>query len=237
MHSQEEFDPRALRLMWGKAAAVTRGPRARFTLDDVARAGITLADRLGLGGVTISTVAAELELTTTAIYRYVDSKDSLIEVMVDIAVGPPPALVASAVWHRQVRTWTAGLWRAYLAHPWLCDVKPTGMPRYPNGLHWIDNLLTILDQSPLTDSMNLLLLLNVMVRGYASLHQTVSPAEHFIPAWMPASIAERFPRLARELGRDPGGIEKAFWGAFDRLITPLIDAQPAGKKARKRKPK
>jgi hypothetical protein len=55
---------------------------------------------------------------------------------------------------------------------------------------------------------------------------------------MPASIAERFPRLARELGRDAGGIEKAFWGAFDRLITPLIDAQPpAGKKASKRKPK
>jgi hypothetical protein len=152
--------------------------------------------------------------------------------MVDLAAGPPPALVASAPWHRQVRTWTSALWQAYLAHPWLSDVKPTGPPRCPNGLHWADSLLTILDSSPLTDPMNLLLLLNVMVRGYASLQQTVSPAAQSMPAWLPESIAERFPRLARELGREPGGIEKEFWAAFDRLMDPLIDTPPlAGKKA------
>ena len=61
-----------------------------MTLDDFAAAGVQLADERGLDAVTLALVAERVELTTTGLYRYVDSKDTLLEVVVDAALGDPP---------------------------------------------------------------------------------------------------------------------------------------------------
>src|SRR6185437_6301876 len=110
VHSQAERSWKTIAVFWGAAAPAAKGPAARFTVEDVARAGIGLADRDGLAGVTMAAVAAELGLTTTALYRYVDSKDTLVEVMVDVAVGAPPAAAqpadGSAGWAAAVRAWS-----------------------------------------------------------------------------------------------------------------------------------
>ena len=134
------MDDRTLRLLWGVDAPPTRGPKARWTLPDVAGKAVALADRGGLESVSLAKVAADLGVTTTAIYRYVDSKDILVTLMVDEAIGDPPELTAGDLAGR-CRQWVQALRERYRLHPWLVDVQPTGIPRQPRPFAWIEALV------------------------------------------------------------------------------------------------
>lgn len=207
-------------MLWGEATPAPRGPTARFSLTDVVDVGVALADRDGLAGVTMAAVAAELGLTTTALYRYVDSKDTLVEVMVDAAVGPPPTTDPTAAWSERVRAWAGGLLTVFTAHPWLNDVRPSGYPRCPNGLAWYEELLAALEPLKLPDPTSLVLQLNVMIRGYATLSQSVR-ANADVPTWYLGALTDRYPRLLNEGRRERGDVIDEFWIAFERLFGSL----------------
>lgn len=218
MHSQAA-DDRLLRIAWGLEPAPTRGPRARFTVQDVASTASALADSGGLASVSLARVAAELGLTTTALYRYVDSKDSLVELMTDVAVGPAPELAPAEAheWLAGVRTWVRELYARYAAHPWLTEVHVTGLPRYPNRLAWMEALLVVLDRSGLADPMHVALLLESLARAFSAI--APGEAEASAPApWLAGAVAERYPRLARELDRDWGDVEPELARAVDTVL-------------------
>src|SRR5688572_20932509 len=67
VHSQDA-ESRLLKTAWGIATPPARGPRPRFSWQDVAAASVDIADSEGLSGVSLSAVAARLGLTTTALY-------------------------------------------------------------------------------------------------------------------------------------------------------------------------
>ena len=136
VHSQDS-ESRILRAVWGLPTPPARGPRAKYGVSDVAAAAVSLADADGLAGVVLSAVAAELQLTTTALYRYVDSKETLVELMVDAALGPAPTLDA-ADWRAGVEAWVRALWMRYREHPWIAEVPLAGMPRHPQRLGWME---------------------------------------------------------------------------------------------------
>ena len=87
----------------------------------------------------------------------------------------------------------------YRAHPWLGAIAPAGVPLRPSVYAWTEALLLALAGAPTgIDEMRLAMLLDAVVRGYAAVGQSDSPP----PAWLGPALAERFPRLAGELGRD-----------------------------------
>jgi AcrR family transcriptional regulator len=220
VHSQGEKSRndgwRSIGLVWGVTVTPARGPRPRFNVHQVAQAAIELADADGLAAVTMANVAVSLELTTTALYRYVDAKETLIELMVDDAAGPPPSLALTADWRAPVRVWTAAMWDCYRAHPWLNDVRPTRFPRCPNAIAWVESLLTILEAAPVSDPMDLLLQINLTIRSYASLANSLAPPTE-PPAWFVAALTERFPRVVAS-GVDVRDPTEGFWTAIDRLL-------------------
>ena len=81
--------PRVLQQLWGIEGRSRPGPKPAFQVSDIGRAAIKLADAGGLGALSMSKVAAELGVTTMALYRYVESKDDLYVVMLDQAFGLP----------------------------------------------------------------------------------------------------------------------------------------------------
>jgi AcrR family transcriptional regulator len=215
MHSQDGSS-RILRRVWGLAPLSTRGPQARYDVSDIAGSAVSLADARGLPGVSLAAIAADLGLTTTALYRYVESKDELLELMVDAAVGPPPALHGDD-WKARVHVWARQLWLRYTAHPWLADVRAPGMPRYPNRLAWVDQLLRELDHASIADPMHSALLLDSIARTFSLLSgpsQLTAP----VPDWLLDAAATRFPRLARELTRDWTNLDDEFTTAVDTLL-------------------
>lgn len=191
MHSQED---RALRQLWGLQAPTVRGPKPRWSLEQVADAAVALADLGGLESVSLARVAERLDITTTALYRYVDSKTALVELMVDAAVGEPPEL-AGPDWRQRCRTWVDRLAERFAAHPWLSEVMPTRMPCQPRVYAWIDALVGAVGAEPKVDPLRLALLLDSLVRSYMTLERNLTDAVP--PAWLADALAARFPRLTR----------------------------------------
>ncbi len=199
MHGQGA-DERALRAVWDEVPPLRRGPRARFEIVDVAAAAVALADRGGLSAVALAALAHELGLTTTALYRYVDSKETLVQLMVDAAVGPAPRVVADD-WRDGVLAWVQGLWGRYRAHPWLATAPVSGMPLYPQRLGWMEVLLRELDRGQVDDPMRVALLLDGLTRSFALLARQDGEGEP-PPAWVLEAVTRRYPRLAQEISRD-----------------------------------
>jgi AcrR family transcriptional regulator len=173
-----ELVPRALRALWGEDPAVRRGPKPTLSVVAIAEAAIAVADAEGLGAVSMAAVAKRLGFTTMSLYRYVDSKDDLQLVMVDVALGPPPALDGRRGWRRRITAWAHEEYARLVAHPWVLDVPFDTPPVGPNALAWMDCGLRILGRSGLESQQaaSALLLVDGYVRSQTALaHQYGDP--------------------------------------------------------------
>jgi AcrR family transcriptional regulator len=140
----DEKVPANLGRLWRLPAESRLGRPAELDVERVVRAAVELADRDGLGGVTLTKVAQELNVTKMSLYRYVGSKDELFSLMGDLASGPPPEISAAA------GDWRAGAWQWALAHhsiyvrrPWVVQLPVSGPPGGPNAIGWMDALLRV----------------------------------------------------------------------------------------------
>lgn len=167
--------------------------------------------------VALSAVAHELGLTTTALYRYVDSKETLVQLMVDATVGPPPQ-VTTDDWRDGVQAWVRGLWGRYRAHPWLAEAQVSGMPLYPQRLGWMETVLCELDRGPVSDPMRVALLLDGLTRSFALLARPADDAAP--PSWVVEAAAARYPRLAHEFTRN--------WTDIESELAPAVRTVLAG---------
>lgn len=110
-------------------------------------AGVRIADRGGLDAVTVASVSAEVGGSPMSIYRHVASKDDLLVLIEDAALGPPPPLtdvggcVTDGVddgWRAALERWANALSEVYDRRPWLPYVPAFGPPAGPNQLAWLD---------------------------------------------------------------------------------------------------
>ena len=75
---------RGFRRAWtccGEARPGPRGPKPALTVEAIVDAAIELADSGGLEAVSMASVAKRLGFTTMSLYRYVTSKDELLQLM------------------------------------------------------------------------------------------------------------------------------------------------------------
>lgn len=173
--------PEVVELAWGIREEPRRGPRPSLTTREVVRAAVEVADREGLARVSLQSVAAPLGVATTALYRYIGSKDTLVELCVDEAIGSPPASVAAAGgWRAKVHAWCTATAQLYRRHPWLLDVRVSRPPVLQNNLLWMESLLAALVESPLEEPLRpgALLLIQSYVRDTSSLMRSVGQAPY-----------------------------------------------------------
>lgn len=123
-------------------------PPARRTLgrDAIVEAGIRVADSRGAEALTMAAVAAELgSFTAMALYRYVGSKDGLVDLMLDRVVGevalPDPA---GRDWRAACRRLALDSWAMAQRHPWYPELVHTRPPLGPNTLRRTEATLTVL---------------------------------------------------------------------------------------------
>lgn len=229
MHSQE-VERRVLANLWGVGSPTTRGPRPRLTLEELADAGITVADSVGLEQLSLSAVSSRLGVATTALYRYVGSKDELIELVIDRAVGPAPAL-AGDDWRPLVTRWSRALLDQYRRHPWLAGVQPAGEPRFPNSIGWIEALLHVLESAPVTEPMHVALLLDSMARAFARIRGASGATAG--PEWLYEAIADRYPLFAREARRDWTDVDAEFEHAVETVLLGATSPRPGSRNSRR----
>jgi AcrR family transcriptional regulator len=200
----EEKVPAELGRLWRLPTESRLGRPAELDVERVVRAAVELADRDGLGGVTLVNVAKALNVTKMSLYRHVGSKDELIALMGDHASGPPPEIDNAA------DGWRAGLWQWALAHraiyvrrPWMAQLPVSGPPGGPNAIGWMDALLRVLRESGL-DWATKVGLLNV-ISGYVR-HAS--------------AMTRQMDEGRRGTGREQAQVEQDYGRALAKLVDP-----------------
>jgi AcrR family transcriptional regulator len=117
-----------------------RQPRRRtLTRGSIVQAAVAIADRDGLGAVSIRSVAAALEVRPMSLYGHVSSKEDLLDLMFDQVAGecllgdllPPQWRSALEAIARRTRD-------QGMAHPWTIEVQVDRIPLGPNTLRVLD---------------------------------------------------------------------------------------------------
>jgi AcrR family transcriptional regulator len=165
----DDFQARRAQVLWRGREAPSRGPKPTLSTEAIVRAAIRVADGEGLGAVSMQRVAQEVGMTTMALYRYVESKEELIDWMIEVAGGRAPAARASD-WRDALRDWVKSCAEIYRRHMWFQQAA-TARRRVmgPNELDWLNAALAALRQAGLTgrEQMEAFLVLVGHVRSRA----------------------------------------------------------------------
>ena len=145
--------PPGLDLLWGRRERGKRGPRPGLSADAIVDAAVRIADAEGLDAVSMARVAAKLGFTTMSLYRYVASKDELLQLMFNAsALGAESLVIEGDGWRSRLRTW-AIIQRDMLdLHPWVTHMPMAAPPLAPNSLHFVERGLETMDETGLPDS-------------------------------------------------------------------------------------
>jgi AcrR family transcriptional regulator len=178
----------------------------------IVRTAMRVADAEGIAAISMRRVASEMEAGTMSLYRHLERKDDLLDLMLDAAYGEVP-----------VPERPSGDWRADLSrlarqtrsvlgrHPWVAPLltsRPTLGPCY---LRWFEFSLAALEPQRLglRTSMRVLGTLNAYVGGFVGYElgdAEASRGHGLLPAQKRAVAASRlspllasgrYPNLAR----------------------------------------
>ncbi|WP_144122298.1 TetR/AcrR family transcriptional regulator [Catellatospora sichuanensis] len=240
--------PANIAAAWGLRERPGKGPKPGLTLDGIVQAGIRVAAADGIAAVSMSRVAAEAGASTMALYRYVRAKDELLELMMDAAIGDPPAIDPDAGWRAALTAWAWACREVYLAQPWTLRVPISGPPATPHQLAWMDAGLAALADTSLREEekLSIILLLSMYVRNEAMVAADMQAAVQAVDTSLDEAIATygkllkllvdpaRFPALGRVIAA--GVLDRAdepheeFVFGLERILdgVGLLIAQRAG---------
>jgi AcrR family transcriptional regulator len=145
--------PPGLDLLWGRRERGKRGPRPGLSAEAIVDAAVRIADAEGLEAVSMARVAGELKFTTMSLYRYVASKDELLQLMFNAsALGAESVVIEGDDWRSRLRSW-AIIQRDMLdRHPWITQMPMAAPPVAPNSLHFVERGLEVLDGTGLAET-------------------------------------------------------------------------------------
>ncbi|MEU3960570.1 GntR family transcriptional regulator [Streptomyces buecherae] len=229
------------------------GPAAdqELSLERIVRTAIEIADAEGLAALSMRGVAARLGVAVMSPYRYVPSKDDLIQLMADATYGErgypadPPA-----GWRPRLELGAHTLWGLYREHPWLAQLgsltRPLLVPNLVGHGEW---MLRALDGHGLdpTTLFDIHLLVYSHVQGLAVHLEWEAHAEAATgqseDQWMDSrapALTElvdsgRFPTFTKVVGSFENGydlrLDALFTAGLTALLdglTPLVEGRAAG---------
>jgi AcrR family transcriptional regulator len=165
----EEIGPREHTVIWARPERAAKGPAPSRSRVQIATAAVSLADAEGLEAVSMRRVAARLGIGAASLYRYIESKDELYELMVDHVEGEdgaPPPLTGD--WRVDLSTLAQKTRGSIHRHPWMASLA-AGRPTFgPNSLAWAEHGLAALDGLGLSIDEMMMAgeILRAFVRGY-----------------------------------------------------------------------
>lgn len=212
-------------------------PATTLSRRAILAAGLAVADAEGTRALTMRRVAAELGSSTPmSLYRYVGSKDGLVDLMLDAVYGEVDLPdQPSGDWRADLEPLTRRTWTVIQRHLWFGELVHTRPPFGPNALCYFDFRFAALESEGLdADTMTritaaidshligsaLQLAEESRMRqrtGLATDEQLQAAAE---PLLAPVLASGRYPAFARWAGGRTGA---AGAGQFDYTLGCLLD--------------
>ncbi len=157
-------------LLWARPARASRGRQPAHSRDGIAEAAVAIADGEGIDAVSMRRVAAEIGTRATSLYRYVRSKEEVLDLMVDLVAGETALAPPSGDWRSDLRAIAHQMRAAIERHPWMISISVFRAPLGPNSLAMTEAILQALNGRRLDiDGMLVVATaLSTFARGYAA---------------------------------------------------------------------
>lgn len=214
------------RSIWLRPERAGRGPVPEHDRTRIAAAAVALADSDGLGAVSMRRIAATLGTGPASLYRYVDSRDELLELMADAVAGELDLSRPSGDWRADLVALAHQLRDAYRRHPWLLDLVPGRVGIGPRAVDQLEHALAALARVDVAGPVKLeaVAMLNGIVALAARTELTVGDTT---AAWSSAQAeflgavvaAGSHPHLAAALADAPSAVEDDL---LDRILPRML---------------
>ena len=146
-------DPRrGFDLLWRMGAErPARGSKAALSAEEIARAGIALADADGVEHLSMRGIADRFGCGAMSLYRHVPGKAELLDLMLDTVIGDEGLSQLKAEgWRNRLEEYASISRRIYERHAWILQVESSVRPTLgPHSLDAYERLLEILSTSGL----------------------------------------------------------------------------------------
>jgi AcrR family transcriptional regulator len=131
-------------LIWAHPAAPAR--QRRLGREEVVAAAIEVADDGGVDALTMTAVARKLgTYTAMSLYRYVVSKDGLVDLMLDAAIGEVAVPDQRAPdWRADLHALADSSWAMVKRHLWYAQLVQTRPPLGPNTMRRTEFILGVI---------------------------------------------------------------------------------------------
>ena len=143
--------------VWERPEPAARPVPPALSRELIVRAAVDLADRQGIGAVSMRRIGALLNAGPMRLYGYVATKEELVDLMVDTVYGEVTAVHTGPTedsWRAIVKALAQGLRAAVQRHEWTADLLSRRSDADgPHTLAFLERLLSALDSSPAFDDL------------------------------------------------------------------------------------
>ncbi|MCX4520819.1 TetR/AcrR family transcriptional regulator [Streptomyces anulatus] len=143
--------------VWSRPERGARGPAPERSRTQITAAALALADAEGLAAVSMRALAQRLGTGPASLYRYVGSRDELLDLMADAVAGELDLSGATGGdWLDDLVGLALQSRDAHVRHPWLADLNDRrGEVLGPHAIDYLDHALGILVPAPGTAGQKL----------------------------------------------------------------------------------
>ena len=141
-------------MVWTRSHAQRRAP---LTRQAIVTSAVSLADREGLGAVSIRRIAGELGARPMSIYSFaaIETKDELFDLMIDEVSADLLLPTLPQNWREAVLAIALRLRLVLLRHPWWIDLIGRNVLIGPNGIRYREQTLAALGDVQIDDTLKL----------------------------------------------------------------------------------
>jgi AcrR family transcriptional regulator len=162
--------------IWMRAERSAVGRPAQWSRAEITDVALRVADAEGLDAVSMRRVAAELGTGAASLYRYVETREDLLDLMTDATSTEYKPAPPTGDWLADLVALGEAARATFRRHRWLAGLAMTRPVIGPNGIALIEHFLTLLQEHPadVGAKMEAFGMLNGITAAFA-LHEQADP--------------------------------------------------------------
>jgi len=219
--------------IWMRPERAAVGRPAQRSRAEITAAAVRIADREGLDAVSMRRLGAELGTGAASLYRYVETREDLLDLMTDTAGGEYALPEPSGDWLADLVAVGEQSRVILRRHPWLASLALTRPVIGPKGVALLEHVLAVLATHPadigtkleafaMLNGITVAFVQHELAGGSALQARNVAYLQH-------AATSGEHPRLAQLLSDGPPApAEPAdrYRGILTRILSGLLGPWP-----------
>ena len=195
-------------VIWMRPGHTGGGRPAQRSREEITAAAMAIADREGLDAVSMRAVAAALGTGAASLYRYIESREDLLDLMTDAAGAEYQFAEPTGDWLADLIGIGQQARLIMRRHPWLATLVISRPVLGPNGLDLLERVLGLLASCPasLAAKVDAFAMLTAVTALFVQNESGGGPGTGRNAAYLAHALrAGQHPRLAALLAVDPAG--------------------------------